>query len=92
MKTKLRKKETVMAKEQNMEQVHYELQTLKNEMKELSDIDLYDRCLYDIQVYQRHDLDQLYDKLAEGNGLSKEERKFVEGFYILANVDFLVIA
>lgn len=90
MKTKLRKKETM--KEQNLDQVHYELQTLKNEMRELSDIDLYDRCLYDIQTFQRHDLDQLYDKLADGNGLSKEERKLVEAFYILANVDFLVIA
>lgn len=79
------------ATEQNLEYMYYELATVRSEMKELSDVDLYDRCLMDIQVFQRHDLDQLYDKLADGEKLTDEERKAVEGFYILANMDFLVM-
>lgn len=75
-----------------LEHVIYELQTLRNEMQELSDVDLYDRCLMDIELYKRHDLDALYDKLYEGKKLTPKERKAVEAFYILANMDFMVSA
>lgn len=87
MATILRKKNF---QEHSLEQVHYEQQTLTNEMRELSDIDLYDRCLYEIQLQQRHDLDQLYDKLAEGKPLTKDERKIVEAFYVLSFAEFMV--
>lgn len=77
-------------REQDLSQVYYDMQTIKNVTKTLSDIDLMDQCLMDIQMFQRHDLDKLYDKLAVGEKLSREERKELESFYILANVDFMV--
>lgn len=77
-------------REQDLSHVYYDMQTIKNVTKTLSDIDLMDQCLMDIQMFQRHDLDQLYDKLAMGEKLSREERKELESFYILANVDFMV--
>lgn len=56
----------------------------------LSDADLYDLCIFDIEMYKRKDLDDLYEKLALGESLTPEERKKVEAFYMLTNVVFLV--
>lgn len=89
---KLIKKSALGKLEQNLDQMYYDLHTLKRELLELNDVDLYDRCLMDIQMFQRHDLDKLYDKLAVGEVLTPKERRDVESFYILANMDFLVQA
>lgn len=79
-------------KEQNLEQMYYEMQTVKSEITALNDVDLYDRCLMDIDKFQRHDLDALYDKLAIGEKLTAKERRDVESFYILVNMEVLVMA
>jgi hypothetical protein len=75
---------------QDLSQVFYDMQTIRNIIKDLSDADLYDQCLMDIDMHKRKDLDELYDKLAAGGRLTSEERLKVESFYILTNVDFLV--
>lgn len=85
MTTILKKKSTV-----HIDEVLYDLQTVTDSIKYMDDLALYDSCMFDIQEYQRHDLDALYDKLALGGKLSPEERKQVEAFYILTNIDFLV--
>ena len=99
MTVKLRKKqkpnavsEKTGAPEQDLENMYYELATVTSEIKDLTDADLYDRCMLYIQTYQRHDLDVLYDKLAIGDKLTAKERKDVESFYILADMNFAVMA
>lgn len=90
--TKLLKKSALGKLEQDLHEMYFDLSTIRKELNDLNDVDLYDRCLMDIQVFQRHDLDLLYDKLAAGEKLTAKERGEVESFYILANMDFLVIA
>lgn len=75
---------------QNLSHVFYDMQTARNILQNLSDTALYDSVMMDIQVYERHDLDAFYDKLAAGEKLSQLERKELESFYILTSVDFLV--
>lgn len=77
-------------KEQDLSQVFYDLQTIRKTIEHLSDADLYDYCIMDIDVYKRVDLDQLYDKLAAGGKLTASERKELEAFYTLVSVDFVV--
>lgn len=77
-------------KQQYLDNVFYELETTRASIKGLSDNDLYDYCIIDIQVHQRHDLDDLYEKLAAGGKLSTQERKELESFYILSSMDFLI--
>lgn len=75
--------------EQDLGRMYHELYAVKSEIAKLSDVDLYDLCLLDIQLAQRHDLDALYDILALGYKLTPKERKEVESFYILANMEVL---
>jgi len=77
-------------KEQDLSQVFFDMQTVANSCKYLNDSDLYDLCIMDIQIYQRVDLDDMYDKLAAGEKLTADERKELERFYTLVSVDFLV--
>jgi hypothetical protein len=70
--------------------VIYDMETAKLALKGMSDADLFDACMYDIQANNRDDLDKLYDKLVDKQKLTPEERKSLETFYILANADFLV--
>ena len=76
--------------QKHFETVLYELETNRSSIKHLSDSDLYDFCIMDIQIHQRHDLDDLYDKLAAGGKLSQLERQELEGFYILSSMEFLI--
>lgn len=41
-------------------------------------------------MYGREDLERLYDKVAMGKKLALEERKELEHFYMLTNIDFVV--
>lgn len=77
-------------KGQNLDEVFYDLQTIRNIVQNLSDEALFDSCAMDIQVHGREDLDAFYDKLAQGQKLTRDERKELEAFYILTSVDFLV--
>lgn len=51
----------------------------------MSDSDLYDFCLSQIEQYNHYELDALYPKLAGGGELTKAERAALEGFCVLAN-------
>lgn len=75
---------------QDLYAVFYDMQTIKKELEQLNDGELMNACLMDIEMFQRHDLDALYDKLAIGKKLTGEERTSLESFYILANIDFTV--
>ncbi len=76
--------------QQHLNLVIYELETIKNSIKGLSDADLYDYCIMDIDAYKRHDLDALYENLAAGGKLSQSERVSLEAFYILTSMDLVV--
>jgi uncharacterized coiled-coil DUF342 family protein len=73
--------------EQDLSEVYYELQTRRDEIKHLSDGELFDNLMVEIQLHDRNDLDQFYDKLAQGEKLTKEERKQLEGFYLIVNME-----
>lgn len=64
--------------------------TVQLAIKDLSDADLYDCCILDIELHKREDLDQLYEKLALGGKLTVDERKKVEAFFILTNLQLWV--
>jgi hypothetical protein len=67
-------------KGQDLYNVFYDLQTIRLELKDKADSVLYNECAFEIDEYKREDLDQLYDKLAAGEKLTKEERKELENF------------
>jgi hypothetical protein len=74
---------------QDLSNVYFDLETVRREIQGLSDIELYDYCISDIDLHKREDLDQLYDKLAGGGKLTSEERKELESFYTLVSLEFL---
>lgn len=88
MAVKRRKKpEPVARKCQDLSEVYYELQTVRDTLKYLTDGDLYDCCMPYIDMFGREDLDQFYEKLSQGGDLEDDERKKLEAFYILVSTE-----
>lgn len=86
------KKEKPAAVSQPLSQLYYEIDTVRFMMEMFSDADLFDYCAPHIEMYKHKELDKYYDKLIIGEKLTPEERKKLEAFCILVNVDlFLVV-
>lgn len=69
----------------SIEQITYEINTIRMLMEEMTDADLFDFCAPHAEMYQHDEVDALYPKLASGMALTQKERTRLEGFAILAN-------
>jgi hypothetical protein len=68
--------------------VFYELSTIRLEIQAMSDQRLAEECSYLSTRYRSNFLDRILDKALEGKPISKLERKDMEDFYTLINIDF----
>jgi hypothetical protein len=90
---KRRKKATKkieIATSYSLSELYYGMETVKMQMQEMNDGELFDLCSHHIEMYNHVKLDALYPKLANGQKLTKKERNELEAFCILANTELCV--